>query len=184
MRKNKKNLTASGILRENIQFLSPVATARGVLESNLDLFRLPIDVEALCERQNIAVRYVDFYAIEREVKLEISGAVQKSGDKYTIFVNEESSDERARFAVAHELGHYFMHMRDDHRSIVASFRRDNSPREIAANKFAAELLAPKNLLQEEYRKMVIPVAQTLARKCGVSNRAMRMRLNSLGLLYV
>lgn len=168
MRKNKKNLTASGILRENIQFLSPVATARGVLESNLDLFRLPIDVEALCERQN----------------LEISGAVQKSGDKYTIFVNEESSDEHARFAVAHELGHYFLHMRDDTRGIVASFRRDNLPREIAANKFAAELLTPKNLLQEEYEKMVIPVAQTLARKCGVSNRAMRMRLNSLGLIYV
>lgn len=93
-------------------------------------------------------------------------------------------DVRARFTIAHELGHYFLHIKDDARQIVTSFRRGQSPRETAANKFAAELLMPKNLIKEEYAKMVIPVSDTLAKKFEVSKPAMRIRLDSLGLMYV
>lgn len=53
-----------------------------------------------------------------------------------------------------------------------------------ANKFAAELLMPKALVEEEYSKMVIPVSDTLAKKFGVSKLAIRVRLDSLGMIYV
>jgi len=43
---------------------------------------------------------------------------------------------------------------------------------------------PKNLIKEEYAKMVIPVSDTLAKKFEVSKPAMRIRLDSLGLMYV
>lgn len=165
------------------EFLSAVTEARKILEK-YELYYLPIDVEQLCDFLGIKVQYVDFSVIEGKVGKEISGAIQKQGNTYTILVNGDESDVRARFTIAHELGHYFLHIKDDTRQIVTSFRRDQSPQETAANKFAAELLMPKNLIKEEYAKMVIPVSDTLAKKFEVSKPAMRIRLDSLGLMYV
>nr|WP_325295139.1 ImmA/IrrE family metallo-endopeptidase [uncultured Oscillibacter sp.] len=165
------------------ELFSAISTARKVLE-DYKLNRIPIDVEGLCDSLGIKIHYVDFSSIEGKVKKEISGAIQKNGDTYTILVNENESDVRARFTIAHELGHYFLHVKNDSRQIVTSFRRDQSPRETAANKFAAELLMPKKLIQEEYAKMVIPISDTLAKKFEVSKPAMRIRLESLDLMYV
>lgn len=165
------------------EFLSGVAGARKVLDK-YGLNDLPIDVEGLCESLGILVNYVDFSSIERKVGKKISGAIQKDGGNYTILVNEDESDVRIRFTIAHELGHYFLHVKDDPRKILVSFRRDQSARETAANKFAAELLMPKELIKTEYSKMVIPVSDTLAKKFNVSKSAMRNRLDSLGLMYV
>lgn len=165
------------------ELLSAVMEARKVLEK-YKLDSIPIDVERLCCSLGIKVHYVDFSAIEGKVGKEISGAIQKNGKTYMILVNEDESDVRSRFTIAHELGHYFLHVKNDSRQIVTSFRRDRSPRETAANKFAAELLMPKKLVKEEYSKMVIPVSDTLAKKFEVSKPAMRIRLDSLGLMYV
>lgn len=165
------------------EFLSAAAEARKVLDK-YDLNNLPIDVEKLCMDLKIPVHYVDFSSVERKVGKKISGAIQKDDGAYTILVNEDESDVRIRFTIAHELGHYFLHVKDDPRKIVVSFRRDQSARETAANKFAAELLMPKDLIKREYSKMVIPVSDTLAKKFNVSKPAMRNRLESLGLMYV
>lgn len=164
-------------------FMSPIAKARSVIKEN-SLCSLPINVEALCSSLGIEVQYVDFAAIESEVNMEISGAILKRDKVYTILVNEDDPDVRARFTIAHELGHYYLHMKNDNRKIITSFRRDQSPRETEANKFAAELLMPKVLIEEEYDKMVIPVSDTLAKKFNVSKPAMRIRLDGLGLMYV
>lgn len=163
--------------------MSPVAAARDVIRK-YELHSLPINVEELCDLLGIRLQYVDFSGIERKVGKEISGAIQKRGEKYTILVNEDDPDVRARFTIAHELGHYYLHMKDDSRQFVTSFRRDKSPRERAADKFAAELLMPKKLVEREYRKMVIPVSDTLAKKFNVSKPAMRIRLEGLELMYV
>ena len=165
------------------ELFSAVAEARNVLES-YNLTQIPIDVEGLCKTLGIRVQYVDFSSIERRVRKEISGAIQKWGEEYTILVNEDDPDVRARFTIAHELGHYFLHVKDDPRQIVTSFRRDRSPRERQADKFAAELLMPQALIKREYSKMVIPVSDTLAKKFDVSRPAMRNRLNDLKLMYV
>lgn len=165
------------------EFMSPVAKAREILEK-YGLNSLPIDVEKFCTSQGITVIFVDFSSIEAKVGKEISGALQKRGKEYTILVNEDDLDVRARFTIAHELGHYYLHVKDDDREIVTSFRRDRSPKETAADKFAAEFLMPKKLVEKEYSKMVIPVSDTLAKRFKVSKSAMRNRLNSLGLMYV
>lgn len=147
-----------------IKLLSPIATARAVFHENPDLFCLPVDVEALCKRIGIKIQYVDFCEIERKVKLEISGAIQRQGNACRILINEDYSEERARFVIAHELGHYYLHNKDETRRIVASFPKDKSPKENAANKFAAELLMPEKLVRQEYEKTVIPVSNSLAKK--------------------
>ncbi len=165
-------------------FLSPIATARAVLRKNPNLWHLPIDVESICEKDRIKIKHVDFTEIEEKVNLKISGAIQKKGNAYIILVNEDDSDERARFTIAHELGHCYLHMEGDPRKIVASFRLDKSPREAAANKFAVELLMPKKLLEKEYEEMVIPVTESLAKKFKVSKQAMRARLDEFRLIYI
>lgn len=165
------------------EFSSPAATARKVLQ-RYDLNHIPIDVESLCKSLGIKIQYIDFSPIERQVQKKISGAIQKKGEKYIILVNDTESDARIRFTIAHELGHYFLHVKDDPRKIVVSFRKDQSPKETEANKFAAALLMPKEQLQKEYSKMVIPVSDTLAKKFKVSKSAMRNRLDSLGWMYV
>lgn len=164
-------------------FLSPVAMARDVLDQ-YKLDDIPVDVESLCKHLGIRIRLVDFSSIEKKVDKEISGALQRQGVRYTILINESETDVQARFAIAHELGHYFLHIENDPRQIVASFRWDRSPQETAANKFAVELLMPSTLVQEEYAKLVIPVSDTLAQKFNVSKSAMCNRLDSLGLIYV
>lgn len=163
--------------------ISPVIEARNVLKK-YKLNSLPIDVEGLCEELGIDVQDEDFSSIEGRVDKEISGAIWKRGNKYTILVNENEPWDRARFTIAHELGHYFLHVKNDPREIIASFRRDTSPRETEANKFAAELLMPRRMVEEEYNSMVIPVSDTLAKKFRVSKSAMRVRLDSLNLSYI
>ena len=78
-------------------------------------------MEKLCDSLGIEIQYVDFSEIEGRIGKEISGALQKHGKTYTILVNEDESDVRARFTIAHELGHYFLHVKDDPRQIVTSF---------------------------------------------------------------
>jgi Zn-dependent peptidase ImmA (M78 family) len=163
--------------------LSPISKAREVLKET-QIVSLPIDVNRLCKFYNIRVLYVDFSSMENKTKKEISGAIQRHDGKFTILVNDNDSEVRARFTIAHELGHYHLHMKDVPGKIITSFRRDQSPRETEANQFAAELLMPRKLIEREYYKMVIPVSDTLAKKFNVSKPAMRIRLDNLGLMYV
>ncbi len=68
--------------------------------------------------------------------------------------------------------------------IIASFRGDQSLREVQADKFAMELLMPAKRVREEYGKLVIPVAASLARKFEVPIDVMKKRLDQLELMYI
>jgi len=96
-----------------------------------------------------------------------------------IIVNPSDSLARQRFTVAHELGHALLHNEGVHeRSDVrlASYRRH----EVEANKFAASLLMPseKVVLAFEMGKNL----EEMAILFGVSQTAMRIRLETLGLV--
>lgn len=171
-------------IEEEIRSLSPVAAAKAILEKNPDLQRPPIDVEKLCERQNITVKYVDFGKIEKETGAEVTGAIQKTRDNYAILVNKENCEERARFTIAHELGRYFFQALDDPRRTFVKYRWGISSPKTAANKFAVELLMPESLVRKEYSKMKIHLGLTLARQFNVSNQAMYRRLDNLELSYI
>ena len=165
-------------------FKSPVAIAKKLLEEN-HIMCAPVDVEALCRQQGIRVIYVNLDDIEKITGKNISGAIQKHPTKgCTILVNEKDIRTRERFTIAHELGHYLLHMDDSENKVITSFRMDQSPIETQANIFAAELLMPEELVRREHANMVIPVSDSLAEIFDVSKQAMRVRLDSLELLYV
>ena len=164
-------------------FNSPVEAARELIRK-YNTEAPPIDVVDICQREGIQIAYVDLTDVEQRAGKEISGAIRKDGTNYIIFVNGQDIATRTRFTIAHELGHYFLHMKDSPCEVITSFRMDQSFIETQANKFAAELLMPEDMVRAEHSKMVIPVSDSLAKKFNVSKKAMRIRLENLGLLYV
>lgn len=164
-------------------FVSPISEAKNIV-SKYKINEIPVDVEAICRKEGISVYYVDMSEIEAQTKKQISGIIQKQPGKCVIFVNENDIRSRQRFTIAHELGHFFLHMEDEENKVITSFRMDRSSKETQANLFAAELLMPEELVQKEYKKMVIPVSDSLAEKFHVSKQAMRIRLDNLELVYV
>lgn len=102
---------------------------------------------------------------------------------YTIHVNIEDSPPRQRFTIAHEIAHYILHrdligdgITDDplYRSSLGQWY------ERQANKMAADILMPHQLVRSVYRGGVRGLAP-LARAFDVSMDAMRIRLQELGL---
>ena len=164
-------------------FNSPVEAARELIRQ-YNTEAPPIDVVDICQREGIQIAYVDLTDVEQRAGKEISGAIRKDGTNYIIFVNGQDIATRTRFTIAHELGHYFLHMKASPCEVITSFRMDQSFIETQANKFAAELLMPEDMVRAEHSKMVIPVSDSLAKKFNVSKKAMRIRLENLGLLYV
>lgn len=111
-----------------------------------------------------------------------------------IWVNADEaarSKARARFTIAHELGHWHLHRtgkRDRARFCrpgdvgVATIGLQSSGRlEAEANRFAAELLMPKWMVRERAADSRLSVPG-LAHVFGVSAAAMQVRLEFLDLL--
>lgn len=88
-----------------------------------------------------------------------------------VYYKAWDGDGRARFTVAHELGHFFLHTgrpmaRASSRVKVASYRLS----EPQANQFAAEILMPRNFIVQQDN------VHTLAARHGVSLDAAGHRL--------
>jgi Zn-dependent peptidase ImmA (M78 family) len=102
-----------------------------------------------------------------------------------VYLNERDSRNRQRFTCAHEIGHYIRRVAAgdekfsfrDKRDLVSSQGRD--PEEIYANKFAAALLMPADLVKLHFA--ATPNPAILAHRFGVSTDAMNFRLVNLGL---
>ena len=73
----------------------------------------------------------------------LAGAYIRQGDGGVVFVNAGEALVRQRFTLAHELGHHVL----GHESVVDPSADlegwSNDPREVEANRFASELLAPR-----------------------------------------
>jgi Zn-dependent peptidase ImmA (M78 family) len=104
---------------------------------------------------------------------------------------------RQRFTIAHEIGHYVMHVKNSTHSRLfidryVAFRDDESSagndwQEVEANAFGAALLMPALLVREEIKKRKLDLddeddLSTLAKQFHVSPSAMSYRLVNLGLL--
>ena len=120
----------------------------------------------------------------------ISGQTENIGDgKYKISTNKNDHYYRKRFTMAHELGHFLYHSHligdgvDDNRAYRNTQdgqfynpligRRE----ETEANKFAASILMPSELVEEERAEGGDVAA--LAKKFQVSRQAMEIRLDGL-----
>ena len=140
----------------------------------------PVDVHLIAEKLGIKLK-IAF------LPKGISGMLENIGDSFVITLNETDPFTRQRFTLAHELGHYMLH-----RDLVGSGVDDDCAyrstqigkyhntmigpaEETEANKFAANLLMPKDLVNSERGKSGATV-QSLAKLFQVSEHAMSIRL--------
>lgn len=133
---------------------------------------------------------------------DISGMLFREGGpkgRTVIGVNSADALTRQRFTVAHEIGHLLMHpgrpviidklVRVNLRSPKAT-NQASSREEQEANRFAAELLMPEEMIREATANLVGDrelvsdrwLGQRLANLFDVSRQAMEYRLVNLGLL--
>jgi hypothetical protein len=116
----------------------------------------------------------------------ISGEIRPDPDRigrFLIRVNRHDANNRQRFTVAHEIGHYLLHrdqigngIKDDvlYRSSLSDRR------EAEANRLAADLLMPEHLIEEWLERArllrVIDVVAYLSAQFEVSEASMKIRL--------
>lgn len=164
------------------------------LLETLNINQIPIPVEEITQKLNIKISYEPFEG-------DLSGVLFRDKSDTIIGVNSNESDQRKRFTIAHELGHFVLHEGDqlhvDH-NFKTNFRNSISSQgsnfnEIEANAFAASLLMPETLVKEMYETAlsngVDPFTDDhseevalLAKLFNVSQTAMLIRLGKLGLL--
>ncbi len=162
--------------------------ARRLLQ-NKSISRPPIPVEELAKALHIDVRY-------SAGNDDVSGALIRSEDSVVIAVNSAQHENRQRFTIAHEIGHFLLHkgtrvhFDDDFR---VNYRRADTTGmeavdEMQANWFAAALLMPENFLKKDWLRLrlenhaALAAVQSLAVRYKVSPKAMELRLVNLGFI--
>jgi len=117
---------------------------------------------------------------------DLCGYIEKQDNgKVVIYYNPNHHENRQRFTIAHELGHYFLnHLDNNHkkyRDLRENFNINNFDyKEVEANKYAAELLMPKDKIDFLIYTKGITNIEELAQILKVSTMALTYRLKNLG----
>ncbi len=118
------------------------------------------------------------------LKDSIVGFIKKIDDTIYICVNGVHSENRKRFTIAHELGHYFLHSDSLQQGLVDNIlHRENgiiNQKEQEANTFAANLLMPSELFKTLWLRE--EAISTIATMFFVSESAVLTRAKYLGLI--
>ena len=120
----------------------------------------------------------------------ISGEIRPDENGFVIRINRHDPAKRQRFSVAHELAHFLLHA-DQIGSGIADdvlYRSSLSDRrEAQANRLAADILMPDDLVRQQveaaHEKGVGDLVLFLAEEFAVSEAAMRIKLDQLGVAY-
>lgn len=153
--------------------------------------QIPVPIINICKKIGFVVFMQDlpgdicgYIAVDGELK-------EKFGSDKLISVDKNESNKRRRFTVAHELGHYLFEFNPNNQiQFYNAFEEphvtSDRPNEKLANRFAAELLMPKNEFVSEaknaYRihknssEMLYEVVQILSDKFLVPPKAVERRL--------
>jgi Zn-dependent peptidase ImmA (M78 family) len=149
--------------------------------------RPPVPVDRIAESLGIDVNFAP-------ASDGLSGALIRNEEGFVIGVNSDHHQNRQRFTIAHELGHFLfhegikLHVDDDFRVNFRDHRSSSAVdvEEIEANRFAAAMLMPVVFLMRDAGKARIKIdkafIQKLAEKYVVSFRAMELRLVNIGLV--
>jgi hypothetical protein len=137
----------------------------------------PVDVRGLARALGVPVKAAT-------LPPNISGEIRPGEEGgYIIRVSRHDSPGRQRFTVAHELAHYILHRHLIGKGITddALYRSGQSDAvEAEANRLAADILMPADLIRERRRVVerigVDDVADSLAQTFEVSPVAMKIRL--------
>ena len=143
-----------------------------------NITQLPVKVSSICKNLGTPViSYEKGYEIIKTARLE-KICSQSDGITFmgSIFYNQECSIGRQRFAIAHELGHVFMHTESRYNREPSS----NDPFiEQEANIFASRLLAPACVLWG----LGITTADEICQMCDISLSSAIFRMQRLNALY-
>ena len=147
----------------------------------------PINLDYILEHFGLKLEQYDFG--ERG-----SGVLYIKKGEGIIGINLNEKNERKRFTIAHELGHFLLHKKNKDQLFVEEYiYRDQDSesgefkREREANAFAAALLMPKIFLKRMIKKNELDVTHEdsidfLAKKFQVSEIAMTYRVTNLKLI--
>ena len=155
--------------------------------STFGLERAPVPIKDLIESFNVGV-------FIQNLPNDISGVLDLRNQP-AIVINRDHHPNRQRFSMAHEFGHFCLHGGHGIHVDRQTFFRDSRSSEgldsieIEANRFAAEILMPKTLIEAEIAAVVDwldtneDLLSELSQKFQVSATAMGLRLQTLGLSF-
>jgi Zn-dependent peptidase ImmA (M78 family) len=171
----------------------PTILARKLLQKT-GIVNPPVDLVRIAKENGISIR-------ETVLPENVAGMIHMEGQSAAIYIQQSDSKGRKRFTLAHELGHFFLkhftgtHVdRGQNYAPIVFMRNDDSSKalylpEIAANKFAAELLMPERMVHRQLDEVIRncdteeEVISEMANRFIVSELAMTHRLNNLGIRF-
>lgn len=145
----------------------------------------PLAVEKLAKKLGATIKF------SSSLPSNVAGHVIVDPDnpkQCTITLSNNLPENRRRFTVAHELGHYLKHnnwkaeeFTHDGVVGVSQFYRgvEEGGEEREANEFAAQLLMPAQMVLEAHRAQIS--LGEMAERFGVSKLAMKIRIEQLNL---
>lgn len=156
-----------------------IMTARQVLECYWDS-TAPIDPVVIAKKAGIAVYE------SKQMEDRLFGVIRRAPEtnEVEIIVNGNHDRHRQRLTIARELGYFFNTEEfegeiEDDKDILTCNR---TPKEIAASRFAADLLMPEYAIKYMLIKNKAKTLAQLADMFDVSRSAMNIRLISLGMV--
>lgn len=162
------------------------------LVAHLNITFPPVDAKGIAKTLGLPV-------VASDLGEDVSGLLISDGDDSCIAVRKSDPLVRRRFTIAHEIGHFLLqhqfekgeHVHVDRGNFISKRGLRSAagidPKEIEANHFAANLLMPAVLLRQAISQLGGGVlldqhVQQLADMFQVSEQAMTIRLDTLGLL--
>jgi len=138
-------------------------TAQKVLNDNY-VISPPIDIFDIANSYGFQINELDF----GEEYNKVAGFITPK--KRVIYINKNDSENRKKFSIAHELGHWLLHKKEletmpEKYAILLRIplgQTENDPIEKEANCFAANLLVPKDMLDKHKGKDINEIAEIFA----------------------
>ncbi len=168
-------------LSTSIRELKPSRAAKKILEMT-KIQEPPVSPFEVSKRLGVPVFQWDFPD-------EISGLFALEGNKACIGVNQNHAHVRQRFSVAHELGHFIFHDKEDlfvdfktEVDVTVLLDGEQQRLETTANQFAADLLMPFDWVQKDFKEYGVSGISVMAQKYVVSEQALWFRLMSMKLV--
>ena len=149
--------------------------------------KLPVDLNAVL--RHLEVRAYSYSRGQElleaaglaEVAKQVSGLTFYAGQQPVVLYNDAETPQRIRFTIGHELGHLVLgHVQPgEHTRQNREPEPGDNPTEQAANRFAADLLAPACVLWG----LDLHRAEDIAKVCKISIQAARFRAERMEILY-
>lgn len=165
--------------------MNPVTDARNLL-AKLSITDVPTPLDMIANSLGLKIFK------DQSFEDSISGVFVP--EKMAIIVNASHPEVRQRFTIAHEIGHFILHYDPKNLDLFVdksfAFYRNRKTseglddNEKAANKFAAELLMPEEVLRKRVDTYGVDLfdefsVSRLATAFNVSEQAMTLKLQSL-----